>query len=460
MSQDLKGMRVVVTGRFKSGSRRGLERRLRGLGIKVCSTVTTKIDFLITGASPSSALGQARGLNVRVIDETQLERLLAGQTLGEDETATVHKAVKTEAPNKTLTQLRQLLHAPPSSAQWFKVCKVLDQCKPQNLEVALDYIEGSAQRWQGKFAGFHTALSQTNPNNHSYPENEHFHRFHLDLTSVEGLDPRAMPLQWQKRLMQGEFDPRFAAIRVLGFHKVKVSTRVARHILACPHLNNVRALYLPSRSISPKFVRELAAHDGLPALTHLDISNAQCNVEGALTVCHHPNMDRLEHLSLNMLNVPFDNLERLPAGLKSLDLSRNPQSDNTTLDADLLAPLQLQALGLRHTNLTPSLLRRLLRSGTLRGLQCLSIGYNNLAQGLDVLLECFPEHLPELKVLDLRGVGLYPKDAKVLAWLPWLASLTQLHINTSTTTRTEAVIKILRASPHLQPGALRAPGVA
>ncbi|MBU1693542.1 MAG: NAD-dependent DNA ligase LigA [Verrucomicrobia bacterium] len=72
------GKTVVVTGTLKNFSREGIKDRLREAGAVVTDSVSKKTDFLIVGEAAGSKLDKARSLGVRVVEETALEKMLAG----------------------------------------------------------------------------------------------------------------------------------------------------------------------------------------------------------------------------------------------------------------------------------------------------------------------------------------------------------------------------------------------
>lgn len=78
---NLQGKTVVVTGTLKDFSRQQAEQAIREAGGKVSSSVSKKTDFVVAGEDPGSKLQKAQGLGVKVLDEEQFKRLLAGKEL-------------------------------------------------------------------------------------------------------------------------------------------------------------------------------------------------------------------------------------------------------------------------------------------------------------------------------------------------------------------------------------------
>jgi DNA ligase (NAD+) len=74
----LEGKSFVLTGTLESMSREKATERIEELGGKVTGSVSGRTDYVVAGESPGSKLEKARDLDRPVIDEAELERLLAG----------------------------------------------------------------------------------------------------------------------------------------------------------------------------------------------------------------------------------------------------------------------------------------------------------------------------------------------------------------------------------------------
>jgi DNA ligase (NAD+) len=73
----LKGQTFVLTGTLPGMSRDEATERITAAGGKVTGSVSGKTDFVVAGADPGSKVDKARELDRPVIDEAELERLLA-----------------------------------------------------------------------------------------------------------------------------------------------------------------------------------------------------------------------------------------------------------------------------------------------------------------------------------------------------------------------------------------------
>jgi len=79
-SEALSGKTVVITGTLAE-PRSDWKARLEAAGAKVSGSVSKKTDFLLAGENAGSKLEKARELGVRVIDERQAARLVAGEPI-------------------------------------------------------------------------------------------------------------------------------------------------------------------------------------------------------------------------------------------------------------------------------------------------------------------------------------------------------------------------------------------
>ena len=67
----------MITGTLTSVSREELKIQLQELGAKVASSVSKKTDYLVAGDKAGSKLVKAQDLKVPVLDESQVQMMMA-----------------------------------------------------------------------------------------------------------------------------------------------------------------------------------------------------------------------------------------------------------------------------------------------------------------------------------------------------------------------------------------------
>lgn len=74
----LEGRQFVLTGTLTRFTREEAKEKIQSLGGRVTSTISKKTDYLVAGASAGSKLEKARQLDIPVLDEDALQKLLQG----------------------------------------------------------------------------------------------------------------------------------------------------------------------------------------------------------------------------------------------------------------------------------------------------------------------------------------------------------------------------------------------
>ena len=72
----LEGKQFVLTGTLESMTRDEAKRKIIEAGGRVTSSVSAKTDYAVTGADPGSKLTKAKKLEIKVLTETEFQKLL------------------------------------------------------------------------------------------------------------------------------------------------------------------------------------------------------------------------------------------------------------------------------------------------------------------------------------------------------------------------------------------------
>ena len=72
--QPLAGKTLVITGTL-SRPRQEIKEKLAAAGARIASSISSKTDYLLAGSQPGSKLTKAKKLGIKIISETELERL-------------------------------------------------------------------------------------------------------------------------------------------------------------------------------------------------------------------------------------------------------------------------------------------------------------------------------------------------------------------------------------------------
>ena len=70
------GKTVAVTGKLDNYTRDSIQARLRELGAKPVSVVSTRTDYLILGARPGNKLSKALALETTILSEQEFEAMV------------------------------------------------------------------------------------------------------------------------------------------------------------------------------------------------------------------------------------------------------------------------------------------------------------------------------------------------------------------------------------------------
>ncbi len=84
MKHTIEGKKFCITGTFRRHTHEGAQNAIAKAGGLASSSVGPGTDFLVAGHEPGAMLNKARTLGIPVIDEANLESLLAGGSVEVD----------------------------------------------------------------------------------------------------------------------------------------------------------------------------------------------------------------------------------------------------------------------------------------------------------------------------------------------------------------------------------------
>jgi len=75
-NSSLDGKRFVLTGKLNQFTRKEAKGRIKELGGRVTSSVSSKTDYLVVGDNPGSKYDKAQELGIKILDETEFKKLI------------------------------------------------------------------------------------------------------------------------------------------------------------------------------------------------------------------------------------------------------------------------------------------------------------------------------------------------------------------------------------------------
>ena len=75
-NSDLAGLQIAITGKLSLMTRDDLKERLLQNGVKVTTSISKNTSYLIAGENAGSKLVKAKELNVRILDENDINTFL------------------------------------------------------------------------------------------------------------------------------------------------------------------------------------------------------------------------------------------------------------------------------------------------------------------------------------------------------------------------------------------------
>jgi len=276
----------VILGRLDAMTKDEAWMKVQNLGGYVSSTPRPSSDYIVLGKSPGAT---KFALVAKVGKPTLTEAEFLAAVAAEEARLAAERG---EVPlNDAIADFRGLVYDAPTSETWLNITRLLDQCAPDALELAVDYVEQHISAWPDP-----TAMGQPQPLALHMPP---------PLTEL-----RTPPQSWLTDLLQGRDSPKFRLLRRLALSVHKLTGTVAMRALDHPSLVNLRQLDLgEDNKMSLAFFKKLRQTERLPALDTLVLRHLIPSYGDAL--CGDHNLHNLRYVTLAHPDRYADSAEHL-----------------------------------------------------------------------------------------------------------------------------------------------------
>lgn len=148
----LQGITIVLTGTFSFLSRKEVADGLQDEGATVGESVTAKTDLVISGEGGGSTLKAAKEKGIPILNKDDLGRLLAGEHL---EDVLKSYQIRSIPELDDMARLRELLSQEPHEAVWRAVLALIDECRVDERELAIQYAQEHLTSWKDENRHLH-----------------------------------------------------------------------------------------------------------------------------------------------------------------------------------------------------------------------------------------------------------------------------------------------------------------
>ena len=259
-----EGKAIVLTGRFTT-SQADLQQELEAQGAEVTNYVSSRTDFLVTGArAGQEKLERAKSLGINLLNEDEARALLRGEQLEVDRVGRLGES----SVDELLGQARGLLDRTMCPALWMEIVELLDACLPEHQEVLVSYLEPQLEKWEQPgarvralevFAEQALAIGDG--------DREPVRHALSNLSMQPPSSARFAPDHWMGEMMQGVTSPKYRLMRSLDLRYISASQKMIHRMLTHPELTGLQALYFHASKLPGKnHVEALVSHDNFASL--------------------------------------------------------------------------------------------------------------------------------------------------------------------------------------------------
>lgn len=254
----------VGGGRVYKATWDDLRARLATLGATWNSAgLEPGIDFFIAGSGARGKETRARALDIPILDEESLWRLIAeaeGTSSHEERDDEEELSSKQEGLSQLIGEARSLLDR--RGDLWTSSLELIARCQPPELEPLAAYLDDHLDAW----------AAQTTPGRWSPPKK---HPLMQGVTKrwLEACpedEPRVAPPSWIFDMAHGRRSPAFRLARALDLHCLQLNVAHVQQIIAHPDLGPITHLDLGEKNrCSAKLIAALGQSTLAKDLEHL-----------------------------------------------------------------------------------------------------------------------------------------------------------------------------------------------
>ncbi len=273
---ELQGAVITYGGRLNKIQWGAASRRIIAGGGHVASTISADLTCFVAGTQAQSKITKALARGVPVITEAQLLTLLEEGFVSWEEADPFESK---QSFDESVAQLRAIFSAAPTSSAWTRCLSVIEGCDEERVEELVAYAQHFITRWdKAKMDKWRP------PEAHPLMANAPKY-WAKDLPKDE---LRVAPPRWVFELISGRHHVKHALARALSLDGMKLNGAHGAHVLASPHLRQLRFLNLGmSNSYSLGFFRELRTSELMRTVRELWIGSGLAQLEGAWDAPEH-----------------------------------------------------------------------------------------------------------------------------------------------------------------------------
>ncbi len=247
----------VVLGHLTTMTKREAWLKIQSLGGYTSNTPRPSSNYFIQGERvPAARQARAEELGFPILSE---QEFIDAVEAARAEAAATEEHVEL---GDAIASFRGLFDGTPSRAIWKKVIELLDECPPEQLPDACQYVESYVSRWPDH---------RDSP---SAPSMRGQQTYRHDPPSDDPtFDLRVAMRTWLRELLEGMESPKFSLIRQIGLDDMNLNGKTMTHLVRNPTLTRVRELDVGhGNSITQSFYKALRTSEHLLSLDTLTLT--------------------------------------------------------------------------------------------------------------------------------------------------------------------------------------------